>query len=70
MARNDEYNVDYDDGTIQTSNNLSQIPADLNTLIAKETALVITLLAGNYTAQVSGGGGVTGVGRVGINKVT
>lgn len=68
MARNNEHNVDYDDGTIQTSNNLSQIPEYLNTLIAKESALV-TLLAGNYTAQVSGVGGVTGVGRVGIDKV-
>ena len=69
LAWNDDYNVDYDDGTIQTSNTASQIPAYLNTLIAKESALVITLPAGNYTARVSGVGGVTGVGRVGIDKV-
>jgi len=68
-AWNDDYNAYYDDGTIQTSNTASQIPAYLNTLIAKESALVITLPAGNYTARVSGVGGVAGVGRVGIDKV-
>ena len=69
LAWNDDYNVDYDDGTIQTPNTASQIPAYLNTLIAKESALVITLPAGNYTARVSGVGGTSGVGRVGIDKV-
>ena len=69
VAWNDDYNVDYDDGTTQTANTASSIPTYLDTLIAKESAIVITLPNGNYTARVSGVGGVTGIGRVGIDKV-
>jgi hypothetical protein len=69
LAWNDDYNVDYDDGTTQTANTASSIPTYLDTLIAKESAIVITLPNGNYTAKVSGVGGVTGIGRVGIDKV-
>ena len=69
LAWNDDYNVDYDDGTTQTANTASSIPTYLDTLIAKESAIVITLPNGNYTARVSGVGGVTGIGRVGIDKV-
>jgi len=69
LAWNDDYDVDYDDGTIQTANSSSEIPDYLNTLISKESAIVITLPTGNYTAKVSGVGGVDGIGRVGIDKV-
>ena len=69
LAWNDDYNVDYDDGTTQTANTASDIPTYLNTLITKESAIVITLPEGDYTARVSGVGGTSGVGRVGIDKV-
>ena len=69
LAWNDDYDVDYDDGTIQTANSSADIPDYLNTLISKESAIVITLPTGNYTARVSGVGGVDGIGRVGIDKV-
>ena len=69
LAWNDDYDVDYDDGTIQTANSSAEIPDYLNTLISKESAIVITLPTGNYTARVSGVGGVDGIGRVGIDKV-
>jgi hypothetical protein len=69
LARNDDYNVDYDDGTTQTANTASDIPDYLNTLITKESAIVITLPEGDYSAKVSGVGGATGIGRVGIDKV-
>ena len=69
LAWNDDYDVDYDDGTIQTAHSSSEIPDYLNTLISKESAIVITLPTGNYTAKVSGVGGVDGIGRVGIDKV-
>lgn len=69
LGWNDDYNVDYDDGTTQTANTASDIPTYLNTLITKESAIVITLPEGDYTARVSGVGGTSGVGRVGIDKV-
>ena len=51
LAWNDDYNVDYDDGTTQTANTASDIPDYLNTLITKRSAIVITLPEGDYSAK-------------------
>ena len=69
LAWNDDFDKDYDDGSIQTANTASEIPDYLNSLIEKEAAIVITLPEGDYSAKVSGVGGATGIGRVGIDKV-
>ena len=53
LAWNDDYDVDYDDGTIQTANSSAEIPDYLNTLISKESAIVITLPTGNYTTKLA-----------------
>jgi hypothetical protein len=69
LAKNDDWQSDYNDGTTVTANSSANVPSYLSTLIQKESAIVITLPEGDYTAKVSGVGGVSGIGRVGIDKV-
>jgi hypothetical protein len=69
LAKNDDWQSDYNDGTTVTANSSANVPSYLSTLIQKESAIVVTLPEGDYTAKVSGVGGVSGIGRVGIDKV-
>jgi hypothetical protein len=69
LAKNDDWQSDYDDGTTVTANSSANVPSYLSSLIQKESAIVVTLPEGDYTAKVSGVGGVSGIGRVGIDKV-
>ena len=69
LAKNDDWQSDYNDGTTVTANTSANVPSYLSTLIQKESAIVVTLPEGDYTAKVSGVGGVSGIGRVGIDKV-
>ena len=69
LGKNDDWKVDYDDGTTVTANTSASVPSYLNALLDKESAIVITLPAGDYSAKVSGVNGATGIGRVGIDKV-
>jgi hypothetical protein len=69
LAKNDDWQSDYNDGTTVTANTSANFPSYLSTLIQKESAIVVTLPEGDYTAKVSGVGGVSGIGRVGIDKV-
>ena len=69
LAKNDDWQSDYNDGTTVTANSSANVPTYLSTLIQKESAIVVTLPEGDYTAKVSGVGGVSGIGRVGIDKV-
>lgn len=48
----------------QTAANASQIPASLQPADSRESAILITLQPGSYTAIVSGKNGTTGVGLV------
>ena len=72
---NDDYDSDYNNWTSTTTSESgstakpNSIPTELATLVAKESCIVITLPPGDYSARVFGLGGLTGIGRVGINKV-
>ncbi len=73
IAMNDDYQSDYSGLSTESgelvSTPKSNVPTYLNNLLAKEAAIVITLPPGNYTARVYGVGGVSGIGRVGVDKV-
>ena len=73
IAMNDDFNSDFSGNSTESGEPVStakpSIPASLDSLIAKESCIVITLEPGDYTARVYGKGGGTGIGRVGINKV-
>jgi len=73
IAMNDDYLSDYSGTSTESGESVttpkSSIPTYLNTLLAKESAIIKTLPPGDYTARVYGVGGVSGIGRVGIDKV-
>lgn len=73
IAMNDDYQSDYTGTSTESGEAVntpkSSVPTYLNALLAKEAAIVKTLPPGDYTARVYGVGGVTGIGRVGIDKV-
>jgi len=73
IAMNDDYQSDYSGVSTESGESVttpkSSIPTYLNALLTKEAAIIKTLPPGDYTARVYGVGGVTGIGRVGIDKV-
>jgi hypothetical protein len=73
IAMNDDYQSDYSGVSTESGESVttpkSSVPTYLNTLLTKEAAIIKTLPPGDYTARVYGVGGVTGIGRVGIDKV-
>lgn len=73
IAMNDDYQSDYSGVSTESGESVtttkSDIPIYLNALLTKESAIIKTLPPGDYTARVYGVGGVSGIGRVGIDKV-
>ena len=51
-------------GPWQTAANSNQIPSNLRPADSRESAILITLPPGNYTAILAGKNGTTGIGLV------